>query len=104
MAITCTSNDEIDYPYERCPYCGAQALYMTFDEWESTGAPTEPGTHVHCKNERFDDPHDHCAMPYVYWMPVITRAARWAAQHVVICDRDDQRALAAWNAGEPIRR
>lgn len=97
----------VDY-HEACPYCGEKTLYIEFDEWEQDGTPADTGVHVHCKNE-LDvddpeyDPNDHSDMPYVNWMPVETRAARWCAEHVRIVERDDRKELAAWNAGEPIR-
>ena len=104
MTTTITTADTVDYPHELCPYCGARTLYLEFDEWDAaTGAPTETGTHVHCTNDNGDDPNDHTDMPYVNWLPLEVRAARWAAEHIVIADRDDRAELAAWNAGEPLR-
>ena len=98
-----TPDTLVSYLRERCPYCDQYTLYLEFDEWESeSGAPTDSGTHVHCKNEKEDDPRDHSDMPYVYWLPVQQRAARWAAAHLVITERDDRKELAAWNEGRPI--
>lgn len=82
-----TPSTLVSYLREPCPYCRELTLYLEFDEWDTkTGAPTDTGTHVHCRNEM---PSDHCDMPYVYWLPVQTRAVRWAAEHLVITDRDD---------------
>lgn len=104
MTTTITTADTVPYPHERCPYCSKHTLYLEFDEWDAaTGAPTDTGTHVHCTNEDETDLRDHSEMPYVYWLPVRVRAARWAAEHIVIADRDDRKELAAWNAGEPLR-
>ena len=80
-------SDTIDY-HEPCPYC--------------EGVPTEAGTHVHCKFEKEDDPRDHCTMPYVYWLPIQTRAAAWAVKNVRIVWEDEHEKLAAWNAGKPL--
>ena len=102
--VMVTSDTLIAWPTEKCPYCGNNSLYIEFDEWDAeTGTPTEAGTHVRCKHEDWSNPRDHSDMPYVYWMPVQVRAARWAAQHVRIVDKGEFRALAAWNAGQPIR-
>ncbi len=94
-------SDTIDY-HEPCPYCGAGALYLEFDEADQGGAPTEAGTHVHCKFEKEDDPRDHCTMPYVHWLPIQTRAAAWAAKNVQIVWEDERQKLADWNAGKPM--
>lgn len=100
--LVITLGISISYLRERCPYCHHTTLYLEFDEWDlETGAPTKTGTHVYCRNEDESDT-SHTDMPYVYWLPVQIRAARWAAAHVVIVDRDDQEALDDWNAGRPI--
>lgn len=77
-------------------------LYLEFDETDEGGVPTEMGTHVHCRNENESDPRDHCDMPYVYWLPISQRAARWAAANVRIVWEDEQQKLAGWNAGAPL--
>lgn len=99
---TITSDMLIDYPAELCPYCGCKTLYLEFDEWDESGTPTEAGTHVHCTNEDESNPRDHVDMPYVYWLPVQVRAARWAAGEVGIVLTDDRQRLADWNAGKPL--
>ena len=100
--VVVSSDTVIAWPAAQCPYCGNNSLYIEFDEWEQDGTPTETGTHVRCKHEDWSNPHDHSDMPYVYWMPVQVRAARWAARHVRIVDKGEIRRLAAWNAGSPI--
>jgi len=99
---TITPSDTVPY-HEACPYCAQRTLYLEFDESDADGVPTETGTHVRCTNEDEDDPRDHTDVPYVYWLPVQVRAARWAAMHVRIVWEDERAKLAAWNAGEPIR-
>ena len=100
--VVVSSDTVIAWPAEKCPYCGNNSLYIEFDEWAFDGTPTDTGTHVRCKHEDWSNPHDHSDMPYVYWMPVQVRAARWAARHVRIVDKGEIRRLAAWNAGSPI--
>lgn len=99
-----TTSDLVDYRTESCPYCGELKLYLEFDEWDAeTGAPTETGVHVHCENEDENDPHDHCDMPYVNWLPVQVRAYKWCIEEeIVIADDDDHKRLADWNAGNPL--
>jgi hypothetical protein len=99
-----TADQLVDYPAESCPYCGQRTLYLEFDEWDAeTGAPTEVGVHVHCQNEKENDPRDHSEMPYVYWLPVQVRAHRWCLEEdIQIVLTDDRQRLADWNAGKPL--
>ena len=68
-----------------CPICGAPVLVGDFDEWETeTGAVTECGFHIDCKNEPDEDDEEyddwfngHWSMPYVDWLPLQTRLYEW---------------------------
>ena len=90
-----------DMPFT-CPECDRKTLYVEFDEWEKSGAPTEIGTHVSCMH---DEDGAHWNMPYVTLLPLEDRVYRWAAKRyrIVESTRKMQARLAAWNAGEPIR-
>ena len=75
----------LDWCMEACPYCGEYRLVIEIDEWDAeTGIPTETGVHVTCRNEGRGDLRDHYDMPYVYWLPIQRRAARWVQRYVQI--------------------
>jgi hypothetical protein len=86
-----------------CTECGGELL-VEFDEWfVDTGAPSETGVHVQCRNERDGD--GHWQMPYVTLLPLQKRVYAWCAANVrlVESEAEARERLRAWNAGEAIK-
>lgn len=71
-----------------CPECGGR-LFLQVEAWDSrTGEPADHSIHIDCEHEPDPDDESIEAEDRMHrwwqgeWLPVINRAAAWAARHV----------------------
>jgi len=81
-----------------CPICKGK-LFAQFDDWQQNEDGTwgllETGAYLDCENEPDIDSEEwgdwldgHYSMPYVDWLPVCIRVAKWINKNYVF-DMDE---------------
>ncbi len=84
----------------QCPICGAPVVVDDIDEWEEnddgTWQVSENGIQINCSTEPDIDSDDwddwerkHWSMPYVEWLPLSMKVAKYVQENYRFEMRDD---------------